>query len=158
MKNNRRFWFGFVALVAFSAAASAVQAYEGCCGGAFLGQNTAYGVSGNLYGLGIVPAPPYFALHPPVYYGERYFRSYGESPFARPDFSSRPKRIEAQVIINPFVMPAMVPSMVPSQAEPQKAQTVEPQSVEKVTSAPQMIVNPFYQPEEKISLGTGGQR
>jgi hypothetical protein len=153
MKNNRRFWFGFVALVAFSAA-PAVQAFDGFCGGPFLGQSTAYGVSGNLYGLGIVPAPPYFALHPPVYYGERYFRSYGESPFARPDFSSRPKRIEAQVIINPFLTPAMVPSKV----EPPKAQTVEPQSVEKVTSAPQMIINPFYQPEEKIAFGTGSQR
>lgn len=151
MKNNQRFWFGLIALVAFAAAAPALQAYDGCCGGAFLGQSTAYGVSGNLYGLGIVPAPPYFALHPPVYYGERYFRSYGESPFARPDFSSRPKRIEAQVIINPFAIPAMLPSKV----EPPKAQTVEPQSVEKVTSAPQVILNPFYQPEEKIAMGAG---
>jgi hypothetical protein len=29
-----------------------------------------------------VPSPPYFALHPPVYYGERYARPYGISPFA----------------------------------------------------------------------------
>lgn len=29
-----------------------------------------------------VPAPPYFALHPPVYYGKRYTRPYGDSPFA----------------------------------------------------------------------------
>lgn len=26
--------------------------------------------------------PPYFALHPPVYYGDRYYRPYGDSPFA----------------------------------------------------------------------------
>jgi hypothetical protein len=26
--------------------------------------------------------PPYFSLHPPVYYGERYYRPYGASPFA----------------------------------------------------------------------------
>jgi hypothetical protein len=25
---------------------------------------------------------PYFSLHPPVYYGERYYRPYGASPFA----------------------------------------------------------------------------
>lgn len=29
-----------------------------------------------------LPAPPYFAVHPPVYYGQRYARPYGESPFA----------------------------------------------------------------------------
>jgi hypothetical protein len=29
-----------------------------------------------------LPAPPYFAVFPPVYYGERYARPYGESPFA----------------------------------------------------------------------------
>jgi hypothetical protein len=34
------------------------------------------------YGQRYVPQPPYFALHPPVYYGERYARPYGASPFA----------------------------------------------------------------------------
>jgi hypothetical protein len=29
-----------------------------------------------------LPAPPYFAVYPPVYYGARYARPYGESPFA----------------------------------------------------------------------------
>ena len=41
-----------------------------------------YGFSGSLYGLGRVPVPPYFALHPPVYYGDRYARPFGASPFA----------------------------------------------------------------------------
>lgn len=26
--------------------------------------------------------PPYFSMHPPVYYGDRYYRPYGDSPFA----------------------------------------------------------------------------
>ena len=30
----------------------------------------------------IRPTPPYFAMHPPVYYGGRYSRPYGLSPFA----------------------------------------------------------------------------
>ena len=38
----------------------------------------------SLYGLGRLPLPPYFALHPPVYYGTRYARPYGVSPFAAP--------------------------------------------------------------------------
>ena len=31
-----------------------------------------------------VPNPPYFATNPPVYYGARYSRPYGMSPFAAP--------------------------------------------------------------------------
>ena len=78
----------------------------------------AFGYSGSLYGLGYVPVPPYYALHPPVYYGERYYRSYGESPFARVDYSSRPQRIRAQVIINPFVEQ---PAAAPAAPEPKPA-------------------------------------
>jgi hypothetical protein len=29
-----------------------------------------------------LPAPPYFSIYPPVYYGKRYMRPYGESPYA----------------------------------------------------------------------------
>ena len=29
-----------------------------------------------------VPNPPYFAMHPPVYYGNRHTRPYGISPYA----------------------------------------------------------------------------
>lgn len=146
MTSNRRFWLGVVAVLAFGAVAPAARACDGWCSGILGYQGTAYGVSGSLYGLGIVPAPPYFALHPPVYYGERYFRSYGESPFARPDFSSRPRRVQAEIVINPFIAPA-----APSKSEAAKEAPVQPQSVEKVTSGPQMINNPFYQREDKVA-------
>lgn len=36
------------------------------------------------------PTPPYFALNPPVYYGARYARPYGMSPFASPPLVSQP--------------------------------------------------------------------
>ncbi|TWT93892.1 hypothetical protein [Stieleria varia] len=36
------------------------------------------------------PTPPYFALNPPVYYGARYARPYGMSPFASPPMVSAP--------------------------------------------------------------------
>lgn len=36
------------------------------------------------------PTPPYFALNPPVYYGARYSRPYGMSPFAAPPMVSAP--------------------------------------------------------------------
>jgi hypothetical protein len=35
-----------------------------------------------------VRTPPYFAVNPPVYYGTRYARPYGESPFASPPLLS----------------------------------------------------------------------
>lgn len=33
---------------------------------------------------GTIPPPPYFAIHPPVYYGPRIRMAYGHSPIARP--------------------------------------------------------------------------
>jgi hypothetical protein len=46
-----------------------------------------------------LPAPPYFSIHPPVYYGQRHERPYGESPYAswpllqaNSDYSVQPKR------------------------------------------------------------------
>ena len=35
--------------------------------------------------------PPYFAVNPPVYYGARYSRPYGMSPFASPPLVSAPQ-------------------------------------------------------------------
>jgi hypothetical protein len=38
-----------------------------------------------------LPTPPYFAIYPPVYYGKRYARPYGDSPFAAfPPLQSAP--------------------------------------------------------------------
>ncbi len=49
-----------------------------------LGVAALYGYGGfNNFGIRpYVPAPPYFSVHPPVYYGARYARPYGDSPFA----------------------------------------------------------------------------
>jgi hypothetical protein len=106
----------------------------------------AFGASGSLYGLGYVSVPPYYSLHPPVYYGERYYRSYGESPFARADYSSRPQRIQAQVIINPFMeQSAPAPPAASKAAEP----TAKSDQVTATT--PQLIVNPYYLPEAKVA-------
>jgi hypothetical protein len=65
---------------------SAAKAYDPAFGFAFgysLGQANQFR---NQLG-----APPYFAIYPPVYYGDRYERPYGESPFASwPLLSSGP--------------------------------------------------------------------
>ena len=38
----------------------------------------------NVYSSGQLPVPPYFAVHPPVYYGLHMVRHYGYSPFTCP--------------------------------------------------------------------------
>lgn len=109
----------------------------------------AFGYSGSLYGLGYVPVPPYFALHPPVYYGDRYYRTYGESPFARSDYSSRPQRVQVEVVVNPFFTAPAAAGKGPTQTEtPAPTQTLAEQS----TSLPQVIINPFYHAEAKTAL------
>ena len=103
-----------------------------------------FGTSGNLYGLGYIPVPPYYAIHPPVYYGQRYFRTYGESPYARPARSSRPLIVSVQVIKNPFCaeLPLVLPELPKGDVETTKDQ---------VTVKPQMIVNPYYRSEDAVA-------
>jgi len=43
-----------------------------------------------------VRTPPYFATNPPVYYGSRYARPYGISPFASPPLVSAPASYQAR--------------------------------------------------------------
>ena len=99
----------------------------------------------NLYSLGHIPTPPYFAIHPPVYYGQRYFRSYGESPYARPARSSRPLLVDVQLIKNPFYQGAM---MWPS--EPLIEQDTSQEVKQEDQVAAQVIINPYYQTEAVV--------
>lgn len=124
------------------------RANDGCFPNAWMNA-PAFGYSGSLYGLGYVPVPPYFALHPPVHYGERYYRTYGESPFPRSDYSSRPQRIRVDVIVNPFYTAPAAATVEP----PGQSETLEPAPAvaEQPISEPQMIINPFYQPEAKMA-------
>ena len=59
-----------------------------------------------------LPVPPYFAIYPPVYYGKRFERPYGDSPFAAfpqlrsaPDYYPVPKEtpIRGTTVMNPHV-------------------------------------------------------
>ncbi len=125
-------------LTAFPSVTRAYDTWPDCMLG-----GRAFGYSGSLYGLGYVPVPPYFALHPPVYYGERVYRTYGESPFARPARSSRPQRFAVQLITNPFV--DQLASDLPSIELPE--QTTD---VNQVTVKPQMIINPYYKADEEV--------
>jgi hypothetical protein len=55
-----------------------------------------------------VSTPPYFALNPPVYYGSRYARPYGDSPFASPPLLSAPSSYQVQPAAQFVRPPAMI--------------------------------------------------
>ncbi len=111
-----------------------------CCGG---GINSGlpyfgFGYSGSLYGLGYVPVPPYYALHPPVYYSHEVVRRpIGDSPYAyqsrRP--AAEPRR---QFSLNPFV---------PDATKVEGSQ----QTAEASDSVAQVMRNPFYG-DDPVSL------
>lgn len=142
-----------IALVSTAGQASAQ------CGAGF-----GYGGFGGYYNYGIqpyVPAPPYFALHPPVYYGARYTRPYGDSPFAapsqlQPSASYAPTRhVERSLTVNnPYVVmpmaPAGMPTPVPAPAQPAPVNTTAPSPV---VVKPLVIDNPYFQPEVKLVDG-----
>jgi hypothetical protein len=58
--------------------------------------------------------PPYFATNPPVYYGTRYARPYGLSPFAAPPMLNAPAsyvgREAAQFVRPPMSNPYLIES------------------------------------------------
>jgi len=63
------------------------------------------------YRVRSIPTPPYFSLHPPVYYGPRIlYRPYGNSPFAYPSWYERPTvgpetPAGPKFIVNPYYRP-----------------------------------------------------
>lgn len=87
-------------------AAEPAQAQVGCCGGVGYGS---FGQLGSPYALGRIDVPPYFALHPPVYYSQPVARTYGHSPFAYPGSHVTPEAPapapKAAMISNPHVSP-----------------------------------------------------
>lgn len=99
-----------------------------------------YGGVGGTRIQSYTPAPPYFALHPPVYYGQRYTRPYGVSPFAawpqlQPNASYAPQQ---------HVNHAATPGVCSGGCA---AVVAGPPAIVKAVAQPQTIENPFYQPE-----------
>lgn len=148
-----KFRYAAIALAVAMLAGSQAEAgwglgYGGCGFGGY-----GYGP----YALGNVPTPPYFALHPPVYYGQVIHRTYGRSPFARGAGyggygyaapAPRPRLVvnryldgnqqaanthshQGALVINPYVEQDAATAKLAHSTQPQ----------------PQMIINPFYKPE-----------
>jgi len=117
-----------------SAQAQTFGAYG--CGG--FAQPGWFGYGSSPYSLGQIPVPPYFALHPPVYYSAPVPRSYGYSPYAYPGTVETPEIVFPEVIPNPHV---------------EQLPEAENTSNIKVVRF-QVIDNPFVRPELKAHLAT----
>ncbi|MGB7345828.1 MAG: hypothetical protein WBD20_16550 [Pirellulaceae bacterium] len=84
-----------LAIVAAVCTSESASAQQPCGFGGFqpFGFYQPYGAR---YGASM-PTPPYFALNPPVYYGARYARPYGISPFASPPVVTAPTGYQGQL-------------------------------------------------------------
>lgn len=118
-----------------------------------LGLSMLFGYQGfNQFGMNTTFAsPPYFALHPPVYYGKRYTRPYGASPFAAwpqlqatPGYAPAPHVDRASTIMNPHCHGCTVPGAVLPGNVISSGQGGIVNSTQIVE--PLVIDNPYYQP------------
>jgi hypothetical protein len=108
--------------------ASAQAQYNGMSNGLYL-----YNLPYNLYGMETVP---YYSLHPPVYYSFPVPRTYGYSPFAYPPGYVTPDLAPQPLLMtNPHAKPTGR-STSPTPSAPRR-------SVDRVTVAPRVIVNPY---------------
>ena len=72
------------------------------------------GIFSTPYAMGRIPTPPYFMLHPPVYYSYPVARPYGYSPFAYPGTFRTPETTEPmpQNVTNPTLPPKVTVSIL----------------------------------------------
>jgi hypothetical protein len=99
-----------------------------------------------------LPAPPYFSIYPPVYYGKRYMRPYGESPYASfpllgqtPDYSPVPAGQRAgmpKTIKNPYAPCCSDEDAKPEQDDAPKNKIVDGS---RRPGSMRIIVNPYAQ-------------
>ena len=82
------------------------------------------------YASSRIPTPPYFAIHPPVYYSYPVPRTYGYSPYAYPSYVMTPEikqPVEPAVYDNPYVEQEATPAADTKEASHLR---VQPQVIE----------------------------
>lgn len=103
----------------------------------------------NLYNQGFIPVPPYFSLHPPVYYSVPVPRTYGYSPFAYPGSVPTPDvQLGPEEIVNPYVEP--------DQDEAPEAKDASAKTATYIKSAPLVVRNPFVEQHDVTLTATTG--
>lgn len=126
----RQFGISSLVLAALAVGLLALPASAGQFGyGAYVWSSPYPADLSPLYAVGTIPTPPYFALHPPVYYETPIPRTYGYSPWAYPPYITTPEIVEPvpEIIQNKFV------------PQPSKKSTEK----QKMVSAPLKIQNPY---------------
>ena len=132
-----------VLAVALSAGTASADCYGNGIGNCWFGNLNAYGASGTLYGSGYLPVPPYYAIHPPVYYSHQYYRPYGWTPFAQSScISPVVLRPDPVVVVNQYVP-------VKDVKDAKDVKKVKPDN----TAKSEMIVNPYFVKASKTSQG-----
>lgn len=89
------------------------------------------------YASGRIPVPPYFAIHPPVYYSAPVPRTYGYSPFAYPGHVRTPD-LPAEAFGQPTVINNPYCSTCDKHETPAVAE-----SDDLAVAGPKLFVNPF---------------
>lgn len=103
-----------------------------------------------------IRTPPYFATNPPVYYGARYARPYGLSPFAAPPQLQAGADYRGRLGTD-FLEPAQpTPGYVPRYDIPAPAPLCNPYIHGSTTSQTnekigKIQTNPFVEPTERIA-------
>ena len=140
-----------IAVLAVIATPDKAQAQYGNWGGSIVPYPYATGYFSSPYSLGQVPTPPYFALHPPVYYSRPVARSYGYSPYVYPGTTMTPEVVEEiigpEIIENPYCSPT-------STGKPLK----EDPSVKSASVRPTWIINPYVQAKSEQVVTTVATR
>jgi hypothetical protein len=94
----------------------------------------------------LTPTPPYFAIHPPVYYGQRYSRPYGISPFPAMPELGVPADYKAIRRSDPIALPQLNPHC--------QQCTTKAADVESGTVAEGSIqTNPFVESTVRMASG-----
>lgn len=107
-----------------------------------------------------LPTPPYFSVYPPVYYGQRFARPYGDSPYASfpqlqpaPGYHAVPMEghfVRPRHIVNPHVAPHPHTPHVQISEDAGTQPVAGNKGVAKEGSNAVVIVNPYAQ-EQYVS-------
>ena len=127
-----------IAFAAASFSAQSASAQDPYCSGGFPWNN----YFSSPYASSRIPTPPYFAIHPPVYYSVPVPRTYGYSPYAYPGTMQTPQveLAKAEMIHNPYAT--------------KKASGKKENSLDKTASKSRMITNPFVTAKSETALAS----
>lgn len=96
-----------------------------------------------------IATPPYFATNPPVYYGTRYARPYGISPFAAPPSMATPSSYQGHPAAQNYSAPYYSAPRQP-ECNPYVCASDTAKSHNKVTKG-EIRLNPFVESLDKPS-------